>query len=401
MSSTKINLGKVALTPKGEWNAATTYERLDVVSYQGSSYTVLKECIGQTPSEGEYYSLLASKGAKGDKGDSADPVVNSFKGRTGAVIPEAGDYTPEMVGAAPFNHDHNIAYYMKHEIDSFLESKSNPNILHNWYLIDPIDQQGVTSIGSGLSYWIDRWLGEQMELTTDGIKPKADSPTGYIIQRLEPKLIEALNGRFVTLSCLVNGILYSGTLSYHPAPEGTNYYFFTNESVHTAVREDGSILLWCADNSTIIQAVKLELGNCQTLAHKINDTWILNDLPNNALELLKCQRYYYQSWTRTEPNWEGIISKPAITTHRLLTVDFPVEMRAIPTITIFSAKSQVVAGSEPGVVTEWTTDKAVENIIGVYANEQRFTPGKIITTDSVNFTAGKYYAFHYVADANL
>ena len=68
MSSTKINLGKVALTPKGEWNATTTYERLDVVSYQGSSYTVLKECIGQTPSEGEYYSLLASKGAKGDKG---------------------------------------------------------------------------------------------------------------------------------------------------------------------------------------------------------------------------------------------------------------------------------------------------------------------------------------------
>ena len=30
MSTTKINLGKVALTPKGEWSAGTTYERLDM-----------------------------------------------------------------------------------------------------------------------------------------------------------------------------------------------------------------------------------------------------------------------------------------------------------------------------------------------------------------------------------
>lgn len=137
MSSTKINLGKVALTPKGEWNAATTYERLDVVSYQGSSYTVLKECIGQTPSEGEYYSLLASKGAKGDKGDSFVPQggtvgqilskksategdtewidppetgVTSFNGRKGVIAPAEGDYTPEMVGAASVDHDHRDLY---------------------------------------------------------------------------------------------------------------------------------------------------------------------------------------------------------------------------------------------------------------------------------------------------
>lgn len=71
MSSTKINLGKVALTPKGEWNTATTYERLDVVSYDGSSYTVLKECQGVVPVEGEFYSLLAMKGEKGEKGEIA------------------------------------------------------------------------------------------------------------------------------------------------------------------------------------------------------------------------------------------------------------------------------------------------------------------------------------------
>lgn len=35
--------------------------------------------------------------------------VTSFKGRTGAVEPQAGDYTAEDVGAAPANHNHNAS----------------------------------------------------------------------------------------------------------------------------------------------------------------------------------------------------------------------------------------------------------------------------------------------------
>jgi len=62
LAMSKINLGKVAMTPKGEWDAGTTYERLDVVSYKGSSFTVLKTCTGEIPVEGEFYALLASKG---------------------------------------------------------------------------------------------------------------------------------------------------------------------------------------------------------------------------------------------------------------------------------------------------------------------------------------------------
>lgn len=32
------DLGKVMVTPKGEYNANKTYERLDLVTYEGSSY---------------------------------------------------------------------------------------------------------------------------------------------------------------------------------------------------------------------------------------------------------------------------------------------------------------------------------------------------------------------------
>ena len=42
-----------------------------------------------------------------------------------------------------------------------------------------------------------------------------------------------------------------------------------------------------------IKAVKLELGSQQTLAHQDeNGNWVLNEIPNYAEELAKCQRYF-------------------------------------------------------------------------------------------------------------
>ena len=37
--------------------------------------------------------------------------------------------------------------------------------------------------------------------------------------------------------------------------------------------------------------MKLELGHRQTLAHKENNVWVLNEIPDYATELAKCQRY--------------------------------------------------------------------------------------------------------------
>jgi hypothetical protein len=58
----KTILGKVSVTPKKAYNNATTYKRLDIVTYDGCSYMCLKTCTGVTPVEGEYWQLLADKG---------------------------------------------------------------------------------------------------------------------------------------------------------------------------------------------------------------------------------------------------------------------------------------------------------------------------------------------------
>lgn len=69
--SQQYNLGKVALTPKGTFNANATYERLDVVTLNGSSYLVLQSCTGITPPNATYYQLIASKGNAGTNGSAA------------------------------------------------------------------------------------------------------------------------------------------------------------------------------------------------------------------------------------------------------------------------------------------------------------------------------------------
>lgn len=59
------NLGKVSVTPKGEYDPLITYERLDVISHNGSSYIVKQASTGVTPIEGEFYALIAEKGDGG------------------------------------------------------------------------------------------------------------------------------------------------------------------------------------------------------------------------------------------------------------------------------------------------------------------------------------------------
>lgn len=65
---TSLNLGRVSLVPRGEYNAATEYNRLDIVRYSGETYIVLHDVQGVEPSNGEDYMLIAKDGTNGTDG---------------------------------------------------------------------------------------------------------------------------------------------------------------------------------------------------------------------------------------------------------------------------------------------------------------------------------------------
>ena len=61
-------LGRVSIVFKGEYNSTTNYEKLDIVSYNGSSYACLKDCVGVIPTDTTYWQLVAESGQQGIQG---------------------------------------------------------------------------------------------------------------------------------------------------------------------------------------------------------------------------------------------------------------------------------------------------------------------------------------------
>lgn len=145
---------------------------------------------------------------------------------------------------------------------------SGTQLLDNAYWTIPeciINQRGVTGTITTPGYFIDRWklVSGSVTITAGGL-----SLNGTMVQ-----ILETDPGQEVTASYLTD----SGVL---PAE-------YDSETKTFAITAEG----------TLIRAAKLELGSQQTLAHQDADgNWVLNDpLPNKALELLRCQRYYEDS----------------------------------------------------------------------------------------------------------
>lgn len=167
---------------------------------------------------------------------------------------------------------------------------SNPNLLDNWYWIDPINQKGATSVNGG--YGIDRWKGAYT--IENGFIKIPSGGMNYIGQILEDYPLNVP----MTFSALLNdGRLICGTKVLTDATSNVNFVTVVDESnnqlqLNRYSKTLGFMIWTSTDYEAEVVAVKLELGSVQTLARKEGDTWVLNDPPpNKQQELAKCQRY--------------------------------------------------------------------------------------------------------------
>lgn len=99
------DLGKIGMTTEGAYNSDTTYEKLDVVSYDGGSYTsrINNNRLPLTNPLG--WQLIASKGdigATGAKGDTGYKTIDPDPVKISDPAPTViGWYKPETVGVYP------------------------------------------------------------------------------------------------------------------------------------------------------------------------------------------------------------------------------------------------------------------------------------------------------------
>lgn len=69
-----MDLGKIGMTTEGEYDPDKTYQNLDVVSFQGSSYTSRIKNNKQPLNDSDAWQISA---LKGEKGDSANLEYNT------------------------------------------------------------------------------------------------------------------------------------------------------------------------------------------------------------------------------------------------------------------------------------------------------------------------------------
>lgn len=163
----------------------------------------------------------------------------------------------------------------------------NPNLLDNWYFGNPVNQRGASYVEN--NYGLDRWKG------TYGVNANGTmgfNSSGFAIQGLEDSVKNILDGMMLTASILyVNGTLHTGTDVYTKTGDAHN--FIGDGNIQFNNQADGNVLLY-AQSADQIKAVKLELGSQQTLAHKENGVWALNEIPDYGEQLAECQRYYIE-----------------------------------------------------------------------------------------------------------
>nr|DAZ51921.1 MAG TPA: hypothetical protein [Caudoviricetes sp.] len=166
----------------------------------------------------------------------------------------------------------------------------NPNLLDNWYFGRPVNQRGQTEY-SGDKYTVDRW-----HLTSDGVLTVADEgirlTSGALFEPLEYELSSFLKGKTVTYSFFFADNTLVTKSAVIPSTWGNWDSLIEIGDIQLIGLESGKRIWVRYSSTTTAVAAKLELGDTQTLAHKENGVWVLNEIPDFGEQLRRCQRYY-------------------------------------------------------------------------------------------------------------
>ena len=117
----------------------------------------------------------------------------------------------------------------------------------------------------------------------------------------------AQSGGIVTLSNVSDWTLAQKTFALEKWSVGT-------------LQDRAIVAIQCFENMAVnqglyIKAIKLELGEQQTLAHQNGDgAWVLNELPDYGGELLRCQRYYQVYTTAAARPAKALDCRPVMRT---------------------------------------------------------------------------------------
>lgn len=214
-----------------------------------------------------------------------------------------------------------------------------PNLLVNPFF--KVNQRGNSTYTSN-GYCVDNWKITCKDTGNYGVTVHDDYITISAGQNLETRVdqfiedADAVLGKTVTCSALLeDGTFRTGSAVFQKSSGGYQTETIYSDSTFQLLLQSGPsmnalVRLVAKEGKSVgVRAVKLELGDIQTLAYQDSSgTWNLLEQPD-PLELLKCQRYFYYAKNILCP---GQIKNSNI----YLTMYLPTKMRVIPSMTVKS-----------------------------------------------------------------
>lgn len=221
-------------------------------------------------------------------------------------------------------------------ISGAVKYRTNPNLLDNWYFGRPVNQRGQTEYTAGGAYTLDRWWAQYdttLSIVDGGIKIGGKWDVQQYFETTLPNATYTLSLLYKDRTGsdplrLLIGNRTDGDLAQTESKDASGILsvtFSTAKSNKVNFGFTGS-----TDNSATIIAIKLELGDTQTLAYKENGVWVLNEIPDFGEQLRRCQRYLFSA--RGTTNYvcvgSGYISVDG--TEAIIVAPTPVSLRATP-----------------------------------------------------------------------
>lgn len=339
------------------------------------------------------------QGPQGVKGEQA-PVINDLTtgGVTDALSAEMGKQLENTKADLTLS---NLSNYQKALRN--IGGRPNSNLLDNAYFKGggsqqgggqfPINQRGQTSY-TGAVYGIDRWKGlygsELVALENDCLSLTFSGNQG-ISQILDADVLQALEGQAVTQTILwylssgnyANaGLVVNETPMITPGIQSVgSQWMITSKTVQMPDSIQSASFTISGDGNIKVKAVKLELGDHQTLAYQDESgAWQLFETPDYGEELAKCQRYLWSS--NPEKRSHGClgvgVAQSATTLY--LPVPLPVTMRGntIPTVSMQDQthfRLRGSGGSLDDIVSSISSDGTNGSTVSVTLTGQ-FTQGQ-------------------------
>ena len=257
---------------------------------------------------------------------------------------------------------------MRVEVRRLGIAASNPNILHNWWFVNPVNQRGLLEYNGVNINMIDRWRtfgNARMNVMSGFIRVSSTSESGVwqgVMQEIEHSadFTGIVTGTVMTS----DGSLFVATWHVPPgrtfnsgATEISGTPFFLHLAKSSGVSNNLLFRITYAPNTLEgshidIQAVKLELGPVSTLA---------NDPPMDfGRELAVCQRYQY-----CMPNALAQFRASRLAANEIwFKIPTPVTMRIRPAVAFVIEHSWLGVTSFPGNTVHQGFNFAFANAFG-------------------------------------